>query len=135
VKAAAALPFDNTGRAAFARSVRGRGKSDGNLVEVTLDFLGSHQELKSESDPADLTSMDPSTIALQGLQQANTQLDAAASAIASAGATSANGNNPDVVDLSTEMVALMSAQTSFSANLATLETVDQMQKTLLDVTA
>ncbi len=79
--------------------------------------------------------MDPSSIALQGLQQADTQLDAAASAIASAGATSANGSNPDVVDLSTEMVALMSAQNSFSANLATLKTADQMQKTLLDVTA
>ncbi len=79
--------------------------------------------------------MDPSSIALQGLQQADTQLDAAAAAIASASATSANGSNPDVVDLSTEMVALMSAQTSFSVNLATLETADQMQKSLLDVTA
>lgn len=84
---------------------------------------------------ADSKYMDPSSIALQGLQQADTQLDAAASAIASAGATSANGSNPDVVDLSTEMVALMSAQNSFSANLATLKTADEMQKTLLDVTA
>jgi flagellar hook protein FlgE len=33
------------------------------------------------------------------------------------------------------MVALTSAQTSFSANLAALETADQMQKTLLDVNA
>ena len=79
--------------------------------------------------------MDPSSIAIQGLQQADAQLNAAASAIASTGATSANGSNPDVVDLSTEMVALTSAQTSFSANLAALETADQMQKTLLDVTA
>ena len=79
--------------------------------------------------------MDPSSIALQGLQQADAQLDAAASAIVSAGATSANGSNPDVVDLSTEMVALMSAQNSLSANLATLETADQIQQNLLDVTA
>jgi flagellar basal body rod protein FlgC len=79
--------------------------------------------------------MDPSSIAIQGLQQADTQLDAAAAAIASAGGTSANGSNPDVVNLSAEMVALTSAQTSFSANLAALETADQMQKTLLDVTA
>lgn len=79
--------------------------------------------------------MDPSSIALQGLQQADAQLDAAASAIVSAGATSANGSNPNVVDLSTEMVALMSAQNSLSANLATLETADQIQQNLLDVTA
>jgi flagellar hook protein FlgE len=79
--------------------------------------------------------MDPSAIALQGLQQAEVQLETAASAIASGGATSANGSNLDVVDLSAEMVALMSAQTSFSANLATLKTADQMQKTLIDLTA
>jgi flagellar hook protein FlgE len=79
--------------------------------------------------------MDPSAIALQGLQQAEVQLEAAASAIASGGATSANGSNLDVVDLSAEMVALMSAQTSFSANLATLKTADQMQKSVIDLTA
>jgi flagellar hook protein FlgE len=79
--------------------------------------------------------MDPSAIALQGLQQAEVQLEAAASTISSGGATSANGSNPDVVDLSAEMVALMSAQNSFSANLATLKTADQIQKTLIDQTA
>ena len=79
--------------------------------------------------------MDPSSIALQGLQQAEVQAEAAAAAIVGAGAASANGSNPDVVDLSAEMVALISAQASFAANIATLETVDQMQKTLLDVTA
>jgi flagellar hook protein FlgE len=79
--------------------------------------------------------MDPSSIALQGLQQAEVQAETAAAAIAGAGAASANGSNPDVVDLSAEMVALISAQASFAANIATLETVDRMQKTLLDVTA
>jgi flagellar hook protein FlgE len=79
--------------------------------------------------------MDPSAIALQGLQQADVQLEAAASAIASGGATSTNGSNLDVVDLSAEMVALMSAQTSISANLATLKTVDQIQKNVIDLTA
>jgi len=77
--------------------------------------------------------MDPSSIALQGLQQAEVQAEMAATAIA--GAASANGGNPDVVDLSPEMLTLISAQASFAANIATLETVDQMQKTLLDVTA
>jgi flagellar hook protein FlgE len=83
----------------------------------------------------DSKHMDPSAIALQGLQQAEVQLETAASAIASGGSTSANGSNLDVVDLSAEMVALMSAQTSFSANLATLKTADQMQKNLIDLTA
>ena len=77
--------------------------------------------------------MDPSSIALQGLQQAEVQAETAAAAIAGAGA--ANGTNPDVVDLSKEVLALISAQASFDANIATLETVDQMQKILLDVTA
>jgi flagellar hook protein FlgE len=79
--------------------------------------------------------MDISTIALQGLDQASGQLDAAAAQIASAGAASPDGANLDTVNLSTQMVALMSAQTLFAANLATLKTSDQMQKTLVDLTA
>lgn len=79
--------------------------------------------------------MAPSSIALQGLQQADVQLNRAAAKIASAGATSADGANLDVVDLSAEMVALMSARSAFEVNLATLKTADQMQKSLLDVTA
>jgi len=79
--------------------------------------------------------MDPSSIALQGLQQAEVQLNNAAAKLANAGASSPNGANLDVVDLSAEMVALMSAQTLFSVNLATLKTADQMQKALIDITA
>ncbi len=79
--------------------------------------------------------MDASSIALHGLQQADTQLNAAASAIAHAGADSVSGASLDVFDLSAEMVALMSAQTAFDANLATLKTAAQRQKSLLDVTA
>jgi flagellar hook protein FlgE len=79
--------------------------------------------------------MDPSAIALQGLQQAETQLNATAAKIASASATSLDGSTLDVVDLSVEMVALMSAQASFSANLATLKTADQMLHSLVDLKA
>jgi hypothetical protein len=79
--------------------------------------------------------MDPSSIALQGLQQANIQLSAAATKIATADASSPDGTNLDVVDLSPEMVALMSAQSAFEVNLATLKTADQMQKSLLDLKA
>jgi flagellar hook protein FlgE len=79
--------------------------------------------------------MDPSSIALQGLQQADAQLEAAAARIASAGANSPDGATLDVVDLSAEMVALMSAQNSFELNLATLKTADEMQKSLIDLKA
>ena len=77
--------------------------------------------------------MDPSSIALRGLQQAEVQLTAAAARLATAGCP--NGGNLEVVDLSAEMIALMSAQTLFSVNIATPKTADQMQKNLLDVMA
>lgn len=76
--------------------------------------------------------MDPSSIALQGLQQDDIQLETAAARVAGTGATSADGANRDIVDLSAEMVALMSAQTLFEANLATLETAGLMQKSVID---
>jgi flagellar hook protein FlgE len=79
--------------------------------------------------------MDPSSFALQGLQQADVQLNTAAAKIVSAGTTSPHGANLDVVDLSAEMVALMSAQSAFEVNLATLKTVDKMKKSLLDLKA
>lgn len=77
--------------------------------------------------------MDPSAIALQGLQQADAQLETAAAKIASAGATSPDGTPLDVVDLSADLVALMTAQHLFEANLPTLKTDNQMQKALIDI--
>ena len=77
--------------------------------------------------------MDPSAIALQGLQQADAQLETAVATIASAGATSPDGTPLDVVDLSAELVALMTAHNLFEANLATIKTADQMQKALIDI--
>jgi hypothetical protein len=61
--------------------------------------------------------MDISAIALQGLDQASAQLDAAAAGIASAGAASPDGANLDVVSLSEEVEALISAKTLYSADL------------------
>lgn len=75
--------------------------------------------------------MDVSSIALQGIAQANSQLEAGASAIA-AGDPS-DGAGVDVVSLSAEMVALMSAQVHLEANIAALKTTDQMQVRLMDV--
>lgn len=77
--------------------------------------------------------MDPSSLALQVLQQANVQLEAAAAGMAGAGEDSADGANADVVDLSADMVALMSAQHVFEANIATLKTADPIEKTLVDL--
>jgi len=79
--------------------------------------------------------MDLSAIALQGLSQAEVQLDAAASGLATAGAASPNGANLDVVDLSSQIVALTSAQTAFAIDLATLKTADQVQENLINLTA
>ena len=76
--------------------------------------------------------MDVSSIAL-ALQQANTQLETAAARIAAASANSPDSATLDVVDLSAEMVALMSARNLFDTNLATLKTADQMQESLIDI--
>jgi len=78
--------------------------------------------------------MDVSGIVLQGLQQADSQLNTAAAQIANAGGSQADPN-PDAVNLSEEMTALITAQTQFAANLATLKTADQIEQSLVDVTA
>jgi len=78
--------------------------------------------------------MDASAIALQGLQQAESQLDAAAAGIVQAGTGSSDSSNADVVDLSTEMMALSQAQTQYQADLATLKTADQVEQNLVNTT-
>ena len=93
------------------------------------------QATKASLAPADRTNMDLSAIALQGLQQADLQLEQAASRIASNGAASPAGAGLDVADLSTEMVALISAQDQFSVNVSTLKTAGELQKNLIDLMA
>jgi flagellar hook protein FlgE len=79
--------------------------------------------------------MDLSAIALQGLEQGQVRLDKAAARLAGAGAASADGTSLDTVDLSAEIVALMSAQTQFSASLSILKTAGEIQENALDVMA
>jgi flagellar hook-associated protein FlgK len=79
--------------------------------------------------------MDISSIALQGLEQASAQVDAAAVQIASAGSASGNAAPVDTVSLSEEMVALMSAKTAFAANVSVLKTAEQTQQNVLNVMA
>lgn len=72
--------------------------------------------------------------ALQGLSAAETKLDQTASRISHAGIGNA-GAAPDSVDLSTEMVNLMMAQTEYEANLKSLQTGNEMTKHTLDILA
>ena len=79
--------------------------------------------------------MDLSAIALEGLQQADAQLEKAASRIASAAALSPDSSNVDSVDLSAEMVALLAAKDQFSVNAATLKVASEVQKNTVDLLA
>jgi flagellar hook-associated protein FlgK len=68
---------------------------------------------------------------LEGLARAQASFDNAAAKIAQPPVDPKN--QQDQVSLSDEMVALMEARNSYEANLRSLNAVDQMQKTLLDV--
>ncbi len=83
-------------------------------------------------DSADIYPMDPSAIALAGLRQASAQFDQAAARITGCGSA---GEATDVVSLSEEMVALMSATLMFEANAATMKVVQDVNKAVVDVTA
>ena len=79
--------------------------------------------------------MSASSISLQGMQQAEEQLQVSAATLANVGTGSANGSNADTTDLSTATVAMVQAQASFEASLASLNTSEQTQQALLDVLA
>ena len=72
--------------------------------------------------------MDVSSIALQGLQRAQNQLQNTAVNVASLGSPGS-----DTVDLSQAAVALISAKTQFAANIGVLKIAGDMQKNLLNV--
>ncbi len=78
--------------------------------------------------------MDISAIAHQGLDQAQVQLESAASQLAGAG-TSAAGSCSDSVDLAAGIVDLMSAKNNFAVNISVMKTADQIQKYALDLIA
>jgi flagellar hook protein FlgE len=71
--------------------------------------------------------MDVSTIALGGLDQAQSLLDSTANQIANLGSKS------DTVDLSQAAVSLLQTRADFEANLATVKVSDQMTQSLFDV--
>jgi hypothetical protein len=65
---------------------------------------------------------------LSGMNRASASVDRAASRIAAAPFPPG-----DSVDLSTEMVALMTGQNSFEANVKVAQTEDQMSRSLLNI--
>ena len=71
----------------------------------------------------------------KGCSKRDAQLNAAASKIASFEASSPDGAGLDSVDLSAEVVALMSARNQSEANLATLHTASEIQKNVIDLMA
>ena len=79
--------------------------------------------------------MDISAIALQGLNQADAQLQQAASAIATAATDSSGGGNVDTVDIASEIVALSAAKNLFATNLGVLKVADEIQKNTIDIQA
>ncbi len=80
--------------------------------------------------------------ALEGLQKAEGKLDQTASRLSNLGAltnsapaqpTPATPAPTDAVDLSTEMLNLITARTEYDVNLKSLQTGEQMVKHTLDI--
>jgi hypothetical protein len=70
---------------------------------------------------------------LQGMQNAEVQFNTAAAKIAQL-PSAANGDG-DTVDLSAEIVAMMSARDNFMANVGAAKSGDQLQRALLNMIA
>jgi len=76
--------------------------------------------------------VDISSIAVQGLQQAQALMDQATQRLSTAGGTT-SGTDTDTVSLSEAAVALLSAKNEFAANVNVLKIADNMQKSLVDI--
>lgn len=71
---------------------------------------------------------------LRAMNQAEQSLDKAAGRIAqSPFATASSSTADDTLDLSAEMIALLEARGSFSANAKVIQTADEMSKTLFEM--
>jgi flagellar hook protein FlgE len=74
--------------------------------------------------------MDVMSVALGGMQNAQGSLQRTAERIAGTSTP-----QPDSVDLSTEMVALLAARNQYQANARAFQVGDKMQQKLLDILA
>lgn len=77
--------------------------------------------------------MDISSIALQGLQQAQSQFENSAIRVSNAGAASPNGSGIDTVDLSSAAVQMLASKNQFTANINVLKIADEMQKSIINL--
>ncbi len=79
--------------------------------------------------------MDLPSIALSGLDQAQTRFDQAAVRVASVPGASADGTPVDTVDLSTAAVAVLSARYDVEASLKMVKIANDMQYQILQLLA
>lgn len=79
--------------------------------------------------------MDLSSIALRGLDQAQTRFERAAVGVAGITRASPDGAAIDTVDLSTAMVSLLSTKNDVEANLKLLKIANDMQRQVIDLLA
>lgn len=79
--------------------------------------------------------MDSMTVALQGLQQAQTRVEQSAVRLARATAPGTENAGADSVDLSREMVNLLAARSEFSVEIKVIKTAVEMQQQAVDLLA
>jgi flagellar hook protein FlgE len=96
--------------------------------------LLGEEKSKKRSNSADKCNMQIFASALQGLNATETKLDQTANRLSRMGVNE-NGASPDAVDLSAELVNLMTAKQQFAANLKSLETGNEIAKHTLDILA
>ena len=78
--------------------------------------------------------MEPITsIALKGLEAASNRVNRAARNIAGIG--NPDGGGGDIVDISTDMVAMIEAQVMFAASVKAVKAANEMSGNLLDLLA
>ncbi len=77
--------------------------------------------------------MELSAIALQGMERAQAQLERSAERLSRAGRPPSDGVPADTVDLSAEMVGLLSARNAFAAMTRVLKTTDDMERHVIDL--
>jgi hypothetical protein len=79
--------------------------------------------------------MQISAIALQGLNQAQAQVEHAGRQLASIGSNTGDGADVDTADLSTAAVSLLSGKDAFATNIQLLKVADKMQGQAINLLA
>jgi hypothetical protein len=82
-----------------------------------------------------MEAMEISAIALQGLNQAQAQVEHAGGRLASIGANSGDGTLVDTADLTDATVSLLAGKNAFAANIQLLKVADQMQSKAINLLA